>query len=77
MGPQNVFELVTTYIEEEQQLGRIGKDVPALSIAILLLGPCFQWVFNRQFPGYDSFNKTEQQFVEELVQGLTACILPS
>ncbi len=77
VGPQNVFELVTVYIEEEQQLGRIGQHVPALSIAILLLGPCFQWVFNRQFLGYDPFNKTEQQFAEDLVQGLTASILPS
>jgi AcrR family transcriptional regulator len=77
MGPQNVFELVTAYIEEEQQLGRIGQHVPALSIAILLLGPCFQWVFNQQFLGYDPFNKTEQQFAKDLVQVLTASILPS
>jgi len=33
-------------------------------------------VFNRQFLGSDPFNKTEQQFAEELVQGLTASILP-
>jgi AcrR family transcriptional regulator len=77
MGPQNVFERVEAYIEEEQQLGRIGQHVPALSIATLLLGPCFQWVFIRQFLGYDPFNKTDQQFAEDLVQGLTASILPS
>lgn len=77
MGPQNVFERVAAYIEEEQQLGRIGEHVPALSIATLLLGPCFQRVFIRQFLGYDPFNKTDQQFVEDLVQGLTAGILPS
>lgn len=76
-GPQNVFEQVAAYIEEEQQLGRVGQHVPALSIAILLLGPCFQWVFIRQFLGYDPFNKTDQQFAEDLVQGLTASILPS
>ncbi len=76
VGPQNVFELVAAYIEEEQQLGRIQQQVTALNIAILLLGPCFQWVFNRQFLGSDPFNKTEQQFAEELVQGLTASILP-
>lgn len=77
VGPQSVFEQVAAYIEEEQQLGRIGQQVPALSIAILLLGPCFQWVFIRQFLGYDPFNKTDQQFAEDLVQGLTASILPS
>jgi AcrR family transcriptional regulator len=77
IGPHNVFEHVAAYIEEEQQLGRIGRQVSALTIAILLLGPCFQWVFNRHFLGADPFNKTEQQFAEELVQGLTASILPS
>jgi AcrR family transcriptional regulator len=77
VGPQNVFEQVAAYIEEEQQLGRITDHIPALSIAILLLGPCFQWVFLRQFLGYDPFNKTEQQFAEDLVQGLTSSILPS
>lgn len=77
MGPQNVFERLAAYIEEEQQLGRIGKQVPALSIATLLLGPCFQWVFIRQFLGYDPFDKTDQQFAEDLVQGLTTSILPS
>ena len=77
IGPQNVFELVAAYIEEEQQLGRIGRQVSALTMAILLLGPCFQWVFNRLFLGADPFHKTEQQFAEELVQGLTASILPS
>lgn len=77
IGPQNVFELVASYIEEEQQLGRIGQQTPALTIATLLLGPCFQWVFNHHFLGTDPFNKTEQQFVEELVQGLMVGLLAS
>ena len=77
MGPHNLFEQVAAYLEEEQQLGRIGKQIPPLNIAILLLGPCFQWVFNRQFLGSDPFHKTEQQFAEEQVQGLLAGILPS
>jgi hypothetical protein len=77
IGPQNVFEHVAAYIEEEQQLGRIRQEIPALTLAILLLGPCFQWVFNRHFLGADPFNKTEQQFAEELVQGLSASFLPS
>ena len=76
-GPQRFFEVVATSIAEEQALGRIEKHVPALNIAILLLGPCFQWVFNRQFLGSDLFHKTEQQFAEELVQGLLAGLLPS
>jgi AcrR family transcriptional regulator len=76
-GPQRFFEVVAASIAEEQALGRIEKHVPALNIAILLLGLCFQWVFNRQFLGSDPFHKTEQQFAEELVQGLLAGLLPS
>jgi len=77
LGPHNLFEWVAVYLEEEQHLGRIGQHSPSLTIAILLLGPCFQWVFNRQFLGFDPFHKTEQQFVEELVQGVLTGILPS
>jgi len=76
-GPQHVFTRVAAYIEEEQHLRRIGESVSALSFATLLLGPCFQRVFIMQLLGYDPFNRTDQQFAEELVQGLTATILPS
>ncbi len=77
MGPQNLFERIAAYLEEEQHLGRIGQQLSSLTIAILLLGPCFQWVFNQQFLGFDPFHKTEQQFAEELVQGMLGGILPS
>ncbi|HLZ64210.1 MAG TPA: TetR/AcrR family transcriptional regulator [Ktedonosporobacter sp.] len=76
-GPQHLFTRVATYIEEEQHLGRIREQVPALSIATLLLGPCFQRVFIVQLLGYDPFDKTDRQFAEDLVQGLTTGILPS
>ena len=74
-GPQSVFERVAVYIEEEQQLGRIEKQVPALSIATLLLGPCFQRIFVRQLLGADPFGKTDEQFAGELVQALIPGLL--
>ena len=77
MGPHNLFEWVAAYLGEEQHLGRLGQHLPSLTMATLLLGPCFQWVFNRQFLGFDPFHHTEQQFAEELVQGVLAGILPS
>lgn len=77
MGPHNVFERLAAYIEKEQHLGRLGEHLSALTIATLLLGPCFQRVFNQQFLGFDPFHKTEPQFAEELVQGLLAASLPS
>jgi AcrR family transcriptional regulator len=68
--PQTFFEVVAAYIEEEQQMGRIEKHVPAISIAIQLLGPCFQYEFIRQFTGDLPFNQTASEFVKTLVQGL-------
>jgi AcrR family transcriptional regulator len=76
-GPQSLFERVAAYIEGEQQLGRIGQHIPALCLAGLLLGPCFQRVFIQQLMGHDPFNKTDEQFAEDLVQGLMVSILPS
>lgn len=76
-GPQTIFTLIAAYVEEEQQLGRIGGQIPALSIATLLLGPCLQRVFMVHLLGRDPFDKTDQQFAEELVQALTAGILPA
>jgi hypothetical protein len=46
-------------------------------IATLLLGPCFQRAFIVQLLGHDPLGKTDQQFAEELVQGLLAGILPA
>lgn len=69
-GPHTFFEVVATYIEEEQQLGRIKKDVPAMNLAILLLGPCFQYEFLRQFTRGQPFGQTDHEFVSMLVQSL-------
>jgi AcrR family transcriptional regulator len=77
MGPQNVFERLTVYLEEEQHMGRLGQHLSALTMATLLLGPCFQRAFNQQFLGFDPFHQTEQQFAEAVVQGLLAGIQPS
>jgi AcrR family transcriptional regulator len=76
-GPHHIFLRVADYIEGEQRLGRVGLQVPALSIATLLLGPCFQRVFIQDLLGHDPFNQTDQQFAEMLVQGLLSSILPS
>lgn len=75
-GPQSLFERIATYIEGEQQLGRIDQHISPLCLASLLLGPCFQRVFIEQLLGHDPFNKTDQQFAQELVQGLIGSIQP-
>ena len=76
-GPDVFFELVAAYIREEQQLGRIAPDVPALTLAILLLGPCFQYEFVRQFTGDQLFQQTDDMFVKMLVQGLAPGNFPN
>jgi AcrR family transcriptional regulator len=76
-GPQHVIERVAGYIREEQRLGRIAEEASAQSMADMLLGACFQRVFINQFLGYDPYEKTNQQFVEEIIQRLTYKILPS
>lgn len=75
-GPQHLLTRVASYIEEEQRLGRLGKRVAPETIATLLLGPCFQRAFIVQLLDYDPLNKTDQQFAEELAQGLLTGILP-
>lgn len=75
--PETFFEVVAAYIEEEQQMERIEKHVPAMSLAILLLGPCFQYEFLRQFTGDQPFGQTKREFVKMLVQGLAAGNFPA
>lgn len=75
-GPQNFFVVVAAYIEEEQNLGRIEKHMPALDLSLLLFGPCFQYEFFRQFMGTNPFGKTEREFVHMLVQGLAPSYFP-
>src|SRR4029434_7469487 len=42
-GPERLHYRVAIYIEQEQRLGRIAPDLPALSISTSLLGPVFQY----------------------------------
>jgi AcrR family transcriptional regulator len=74
-GPLCIYERVGAYIEAEQQLGRIGKELHSFNIAAALLGPCFQYVFLYNFMGTQTLPVTRQQFVSELVQLLTKGVL--
>ena len=76
-GPQKIEELLSTYLEEEKQLGRIQAQIASKEIAILLLGACFQFTYIHHLMGDTPFGKTEEQFVGELIQGLMASILPA
>lgn len=75
--PETFFEVVAAYLAEEQQLERIAQHVSAMSLAILLLGPCFQYEFIRQFTGEQPFGQPERTFVTMLVQSLAAGNFPA
>lgn len=75
-GPQKIEDLLATYLEEEKQLGRIPARVACREITLLLLGACFQFAYLHQLMGNATFDKTREQFVEELIQGLMSSILP-
>jgi AcrR family transcriptional regulator len=75
-GPQRIYERIASYVEEEQRLGRIAPQQEPLDIAALLLGPCFQYAYNRLFMGRNPFALTDQQFVSRIVQTLVAGIAP-
>lgn len=76
-GPQRIHERVAGYVRQEQQLGRIDAGQEPLSIAWLLLGPCFQYVFTRNFLGNDPFALTDEQFIANLVRTLAVGLLPA
>ncbi|MDR3690003.1 MAG: TetR/AcrR family transcriptional regulator [Fimbriimonas sp.] len=66
-GPEDVFALVSKYICEEQQLGRIDRQVQPISAASLLLGPCFHRAFIRQTLGKDIPGPSDRDFVVSIV----------
>jgi AcrR family transcriptional regulator len=76
-GPQRLNADVAAYIEAEQTLGRLTSEVSPQSGAALVLGPCWQLVFLRQFLGTNPFAVSDEQLVEGLVQGLLAGLAPA
>ena len=75
-GPQDVFQLISTYIKGEQRLGRIHREIAPLSAAGLLLGPCFHRAFMRHALGKDLVPVKDRAFVTSLVDALFAGLDP-
>jgi AcrR family transcriptional regulator len=74
--PQEVFNLIATYIDAEQRLGRVNSRVKPLSVAALLFGPCFHWAFVRHGIGKSFLPQQDEDFVRGLVATLTAGLAP-
>jgi AcrR family transcriptional regulator len=69
-GPQKIEDLLTTYLDEEKQLGRLQSSVSSRNIAVLLLGACFQYTYLVQLMGDAPSGKTREHFVAELIHGI-------
>jgi AcrR family transcriptional regulator len=75
-GPQRAFNLVADYIAGEQRLGRINPNLKPISVAALILGPCFQWAFFRHALGKQILSMSDQEFVGTLVETLLEGLSP-
>jgi AcrR family transcriptional regulator len=75
-GPKEAFDLIATYISDEQQLGRIRPDVEPLTVSVLLLGSCFHRAFLRQAMGKNLLPMSDQEFVAALVSTLMRGLSP-
>jgi AcrR family transcriptional regulator len=73
-GPLNIYHRLAAYIQAEQELGRLKKDVQSFIIASALLGPCYQYVFVQYFDGSDPFPISSTKFVCGLVETLLSGI---
>jgi len=75
-GPKEAFALIATYVRTEQENGRISRDVDPLTVALLLFGPCFHWVFIRQGLGTSLFPVKDKEYARELVATLMLGLTP-
>ena len=76
-GPQHIENLLATYLEEERQLGRLQSPTASRTLALLLLGACFQYTYLSQMMGTPPAGKEREQFARELVRGTLGDSQPS
>ena len=69
-GPLNLYHRIASYIQIEQELGRLKKELEPFTVAATLLGPCYQYVFVQYFDGSDPFPVSSEQFVRNIVETL-------
>ena len=75
-GPQRSYDFLIHYLQEEQGLGRVDEHINPTSVAVLLLGASFQYVFFQLFTGDNPLSVAKQEFVKNLVQTLMQGISP-
>jgi len=66
-GPREAFDLIASYVSQEQQLGRISRRLTPLMVSSLLLGSCFHRAFLRQALGRHLLPMKDGEFASALV----------
>ena len=66
-GPREAFDLIASYVSQEQQLGRISRRLTPLMVSSLLLGSCFHRAFLRQALGRHLLPMRDGEFASALV----------
>ncbi len=69
-GPHKFNEAVTAYLQAEQAVQRIDAKVDPETVADILIGACFMRAYWCQFVGEKTSSKSDEQFVESLLQTL-------
>ncbi len=69
-GPMQAVRAVSTYVREEQRLGRISERLSADHITCLLLGSCFAQAFMIELVGEEGAVGSEEEFPKEIVRTL-------
>jgi AcrR family transcriptional regulator len=69
-APKEAFDLIASYISQEQRFGRVSRRVAPLMISSLLLGSCFHRAFLRQALGKHLLPMKDREFARALVSCL-------
>ena len=69
-GPHKFNEAISAYLQAEQANGRLKAEVDPPTVADLLLGACFMRAYWRQFIGEETSSKSDEEFIEHLLQTL-------
>lgn len=69
-GPHKFTEAVAHYLQAEQQNGRVAATMDPEIVADILIGTCFMRAYWRQFVGEETSTKSDEQFIESLLQTL-------
>lgn len=76
VGPQRVYELLSSYVRAEQKLGRITPKAKPPAVAALLMGACYQFAALKHLLEPGLMPLEEDRFPGEVVRTLLEGLTP-